>query len=147
MKIFKTLRLLLPLLVVTTVTYSCSSQGSQQPQSQTGDCSNVKSEKLNVDQFNQGLADAKDIILLDVRTADEFNAGHLDGAINIDFYSPNVKDEFSKLDKDKTVYIYCRSGGRSGKSAAILKDLCFKDVKDMEGGYMAWSGKGYKTVK
>ena len=143
MKIFNSLRLLVPMLALSTIAFSCASQGS----SNTGGDCEVISEKVSVDDFQKELTTASDFILLDVRTADEFNAGHLDGAINIDFYSPDVKEQFGKLDKEKPVLIYCRSGARSGKSAAILKQLCFKTVKDMEGGYMAWSGKGLKTVK
>ena len=133
----------MPMLALSTIAFSCASQGSP---NNGGNC-DVISEKVSVDEFQKQLSSASDYILLDVRTADEFNAGHLNGAINIDYYSADAKDQFSKLDKEKTVFIYCRSGGRSGKSAAILKDLCFKDVKDMQGGYMEWSGKGYGTVK
>ncbi len=77
--------------------------------------------------------------LVDVRTADEFKGGYIPHAINIDFYSPTFKDEMAKLDKTKPVYVYCRSGNRSGKAMLILQDLGFKEVYNLIGGYSQWS--------
>ena len=76
--------------------------------------------------------------LVDVRTADEFKGGYIPGAINIDYYSSTFKDEMAKLDKTKPVYVYCRSGNRSGKAMLVLQDLGFKEVYNLIGGYSQW---------
>ena len=78
-------------------------------------------------------------IILDVRTPNEFNEGHLENAININFYDPNFKTEIAKLDRTKTILVYCRSGGRSAKSMNIMKDNGFQTVYNMLGGYSSWS--------
>jgi len=75
---------------------------------------------------------------VDVRTPEECSAGMIEGAVNINFYDADFKDQISALDRDKTTMIYCRSGGRSGKAAEVLEELGFKVVYDLSGGYMNW---------
>jgi len=77
--------------------------------------------------------------LIDVRTPEEFQEGHIEGALNIDFYSEDFEKEFHKLDKDQPVYLYCRSGYRSNQSAIKLKEMGFKDVYDLEGGILNYN--------
>lgn len=80
----------------------------------------------------------KDVILVDVRTPEEFNAGHLPSAININWYDADFTEQFSKIDKTKTIYFYCKVGGRSIKAADRLHSLGYKNVVNLEGGYDAW---------
>ena len=78
--------------------------------------------------------------LVDVRTSEEFNAGHIEGAINIDFKNEEVfYQSFQKLDKKNPVYVYCRSGNRSKKSADKLLEMGFSKVFDLKGGYIEWN--------
>lgn len=83
------------------------------------------------------------IQLLDVRTAKEFNTGHLENALQADF---TKKDEFfdrlSYLDKAKPVYVYCLSGGRSNAAANWMRENGYKQVVEMDGGVMAWKNAG-----
>ena len=75
--------------------------------------------------------------LIDVRTSEEFNAGHIEGAINIDFKNEEVfYQSFQRLDKKNPVYVYCRSGNRSKKSADKLLEMGFSKVYDLKGGYI-----------
>lgn len=83
--------------------------------------------------------------LVDVRTLEEFNEGHLKNAQNICVTDDDFKQNISKLDKDKPVYLYCRSGKRSASAAKILKDLGFKEIYDMEGGYLNWKSEQLET--
>lgn len=82
------------------------------------------------------------IILLDVRTAQEVNEGHIEGSQHADVLRT---DEFtmniSKMDKDKTYYVICRSGGRSSKAAGMMKDMGFKNIYNVLGGMTAWQNK------
>ena len=77
--------------------------------------------------------------LLDVRTPGEFNAGHIKNADNINFTGSDFREKVAKLDREKPVLIYCHSGNRSGKASLILKELGFKEVYDLQGGYSNWN--------
>lgn len=87
-----------------------------------------------------------DLVILDVRTAEEFADGHLEGAIMIDFYRDDFADELAKLDPDVPYLLYCRSGNRSGQTTAIMEELGFSDVADIDGGILAWNQAGLPTV-
>ncbi len=88
-------------------------------------------------EFHDAVA-GKEVQLVDVRTPEEFAEGHLSGAKNINVLEPEFITEVEKLDLDKPIYVYCRSGKRSAKAALILRDVGFKKIYDMEGGYIHW---------
>jgi len=83
-------------------------------------------------------------ILVDVRTPEEYNEGHLKFSKNIDFKSDDFKTLISKLDKTKTIYLYCRSGNRSGKALDTLRALGFKAPHNI-GGYADLQSVGFPT--
>lgn len=80
--------------------------------------------------------------LIDVRTLDEYEEGHLAGSTMIDYTAPGFEQKVAELDKNQTVYVYCRSGGRSGRSAAILEEMGFTKVVDLQGGITSWMQSG-----
>jgi rhodanese-related sulfurtransferase len=82
-----------------------------------------------------------DFIILDVRTPDEFKEEHIEGAINIDYYLGNFKDEVNRLDKGKTYLIYCRTGRRSSDAFNIMRQLGFRQVYEIKGGTLAWKSE------
>ncbi|EAP86722.1 MULTISPECIES: rhodanese-like domain-containing protein [Croceibacter] len=85
-----------------------------------------------------------DVQLVDVRTEKEYNEGAIENALNIDFFQQeNFNSKFNKLDKEKPVYLYCRSGNRSLQAAKKLDLLGFKKIYDLKGGYMGWPYKKY----
>lgn len=80
-------------------------------------------------------------VILDVRTADEWNRGIIPGAINIDIYKgQGFIDEVEQLDKSKTYYVYCAAGARSGQACSIMQQLGFTDTYNLMGGISQWSG-------
>ena len=87
------------------------------------------------------------IVILDVRTKGEFNRGHINNALNIDVKSASFKEKISKLDKDKTYLVYCRSGRRSKTAQGIMKELHFKKAINMLGGFIAWGKAGQPFSK
>jgi rhodanese-related sulfurtransferase len=88
-----------------------------------------------------------DFIILDIRTPQEFASGHLEGAVNIDYYSESFTQELNALDKSKTYLMYCRSGGRSARALQSMKSLGFTEVYEMSEGISTWIEKGYHAVK
>ena len=81
-------------------------------------------------------------VIIDVRTDDEFSTGYIGGAVNIDFYMRNeFISEIDKLDKSKSYFIYCKSGGRSGQTCELMKQKGFKKVYNLEGGILGWTGE------
>jgi len=77
-------------------------------------------------------------IAIDVRTAKEFAAGHLKGAINIDMKSDDFEKTLAKLDREQTYLVHCKSGRRSSKVVPIFKKLGFKSLIHMTDGYDGW---------
>jgi rhodanese-related sulfurtransferase len=90
------------------------------------------------DEF-YSLSEDDNNILIDIRTPDEYNSGHLKNAINIDYYAQTFKNELNKLDKDNTYLIYCRSGNRTETAMQIMKGLGFNSVYVLEGGINSWT--------
>ena len=72
-------------------------------------------------------------ILIDVRSPDEFAAGHVEGAINLDFESGALESELSSLDQNAEYMLYCRSGRRSALATALMVEAGFTDVTDLGG--------------
>jgi rhodanese-related sulfurtransferase len=87
-----------------------------------------------------------DLVVLDVRTAEEFADGHLEGAVVVDFYAPDFADQLAGLDPDVPYLLYCRSGNRSGQAAGLMADLGFVDVANVDGGILAWADAGLEIV-
>ncbi len=79
------------------------------------------------------------IVVLDVRTPEETAEGIIEGAIEIDYRSPDFAQKISALDKNKTYLVYCRSGGRSVNACNEMTDQGFDNLYNLLGGYMAWS--------
>lgn len=94
---------------------------------------------LEVTDFKKEITKTN-VQLLDVRTANEYNAGHIKKAINVDVLNQNAFTKYVKdLDLDQPVYLYCRSGGRSQTASKLLVELGFKEIYDLKGGYLNWS--------
>lgn len=79
-----------------------------------------------------------DNVLLDVRTAGEFESGSLRGAINFDVSSSNFMNLIQDLPKDKTIMTFCRTGNRSGMACRILVEIGFEKVKNLKRGLQSW---------
>jgi len=79
-----------------------------------------------------------DLVILDVRTPEEFSEVHLEGATLMNFYDGDFSDQLATLDPDVPYLVYCRSGNRSGQTVAMMEDLGFSDVSNVDGGIVAW---------
>ena len=101
---------------------------------------------IQIDEFQKKIA-TENYILVDVRTAEEYADGHLEGALNIDYFSATFSEEIGKLGLETPVLVYCRSGNRSGKSMKIMYDIGFKEVKNLIGGYKGWVSENNSVIK
>jgi thioredoxin len=100
---------------------------------------------VNSLEFNK-LVKSEEGIILDVRTIDEVNKGHIEDATNIDFYASDFTAKLDLIRKDVPIYVYCRSGGRSSKTGAKMQELGFHKVYNLLGGFGAWKLDGFKIV-
>ncbi len=128
--------------ILFLIIFGCNGNGGA-PNSQTGNETPVvqtfedisTEEAFSLIQMN---SDNEDFIILDVRTPQEYNSGHMENAINIDIYSPSFQDSLNILDKDNIYLVYCRTGNRSVNAITIMKELGFTTVYHMIGGIVEW---------
>ena len=83
-----------------------------------------------------------DLVILDVRTPDEFAEGHIEGATMLDFYEPSFAADLAELDPNVPYVVYCRSGNRSGQTLSLMAELGFTSVENVDGGVIAWQEAG-----
>jgi len=87
------------------------------------------------------------VVVLDVRTSEEFAEGHIAGATNINFMAKDFATQAGKLDRDKIYLVHCASGGRSKRCLPQLKQLGFKQIYHLDGGFSAWEEAGKPVAK
>lgn len=109
----------------------------------------TKVNNLRANDFEQLLKNTENPQLIDIRTPREYQMGHIAGAININYYDPSFKENIMKagLNKNKPVFIYCRSGNRSSRSLAIFKSLGFKKINHLVYGINDWYRNGFPLIK
>ncbi len=100
---------------------------------------------LDVKAFKAAV-ERDDALLLDVRTAEEYNEGHIEGAANIDWNGGTLLMDVSGIDKTLPVLLYCASGGRSGQAMEALIKAGFTDVQDLKGGIIEWESHGEPVI-
>lgn len=98
-------------------------------------------KSVAVQEFANIIADTTTVMLVDVRTAEEYGSGHIENALNIDVKQDDFeKNAINMLPKDKTIAVYCRSGRRSKKAAEILYQNGY-NVIELDSGYTGWTNK------
>lgn len=121
---------LLPIILLIAVLPACQSQN------------NGTKTQLTPDEFEKGMTQPN-IQILDVRTAAEFRNGHIKNALQADWRdNAQFKDRTQHLDKNKAIYIYCLSGGRSAAAAEWLRNQGYKQVLELTGGLTSWNSAG-----
>lgn len=132
----KTLRLIFLALTVAALNISWTT-GINPIQNQQ-DTKKQVAKRVSQEEFKTKLKSLKNVQLIDVRTPGEFKKGNIEGAVNIDFNSPDFKSKIAQLTKDKPTLIYCHSGGRSARALQQFKSLGFEYVLELENGYSQW---------
>lgn len=110
-------------------------------------CVETKTEITTLDITKFDPDTAKRGVLIDVRTPEEYSEGHLPNAINIDVEDDSFAEKMDVLKKNKNVYLYCKTGKRSARAVAIADTLGFKNIFNLDGGFIGWkeAGKAVET--
>lgn len=90
---------------------------------------------------------AAKVVVLDVRTPEEYKEGHIAGAVNIDFKKKDFAEKVATLDREKTCVVHCQGGGRSTKSLETLRKLGFKSIVHLDNGFGGWQKAGLPVEK
>ena len=127
---------------------ACSPLPYEPPQAidSLGEASSVYA-KLTPSDFASKLSELNDEQLIDVRTPTEYRIGHLEGATMFDFRAPEFREQVDRLDRSRPVMIYCAAGGRSSAVVAVLHELGFTEIYELQGGLTSWIGEERTTVK
>jgi len=99
---------------------------------------------VTVQEARRLIEDKPDLVLLDVRTASEYEEGHIEGAVNIPVQELSVR--FDELSPEDELLVYCRTGNRSAQAVDILLDLGFTKIYHMDAGITGWVEAGYPVV-
>jgi rhodanese-related sulfurtransferase len=104
-------------------------------------------QEVSLDKADEAIRQAD--LLLDVRDADEYRASHIPGAVNISRGMLEFKftNDPSLENRDMKIVLYCKTSGRAALSAKALKEMGYRNVQSIEGGFDAWSGAGKETAK
>jgi rhodanese-related sulfurtransferase len=129
-------------LLIATLASSCATAADKPAAPPTA----AAHKDVGADEFEK-LAKEPDTVVLDVRTPEEYSAGHLKNSVPIDFKDKAFAEKVAKLDKGKTYLVYCAVGGRSAKACGKLDQLDFPKVYNLTGGIKAWEKAGKPVEK
>lgn len=104
-------------------------------------------KKVNSTEVSQMIAQDTSYVVLDVRTPDEFNAGHIEGAVNIDVTQSDAFMHLDKLNPNAKYIVHCNSNNRSKIAIDYMKENGFKTIYNMQDGYQGWNQNGLPLVK
>ena len=102
-----------------------------------------ETKKIGVEQVKEMLDNKEEVVLVDVRSAEEFAKGHIEGAVNVPLQKLSYEVEDVIEDKEAMIILYCESGRRAMQAALILEELAYNNVYDM-GGILGWP---YQVIK
>ena len=105
----------------------------------------VNGSDVSAQEVKRAVEAKDDVIIVDVRTPEEYEAGHLMDSLLLPLDTIGSKASRVIPDKDKKIYVYCRSGNRSARAVSQLQDLGYKDVHSMDGGMISWQNSGFES--
>lgn len=100
----------------------------------------LEKQQPTINPFMKKYQETENAILIDIRTPEEYNSGHIKDAINIDFYSATFVEDLKRTAGDQEVFLYCRSGGRSGYAKTVLESSGLS-VYELPGGILSYQGE------
>ena len=119
-----------------------SVSGEVQEENEDNEIAEIK--PINPEEVYEIIKNDEDYLIVDVRTKEEYNSGHLEGALLLPVQE--LEERLGELPMDKPIIVYCRSGNRSRTAAEILVNNGFKQIYDM-GGISDWTARGYPVIE
>ena len=133
-------------LLILTSLYACQPNSTTQSTTPEGKTQTSAASVVTLDA-QEFATKSKAGTVLDVRTADEVAQGKIEGALEIDFYSPDFLDQVNQISKDQEVYLYCAVGARSEEAARLLIQQGYTKVYHLQGGIQGWAQQGLPVVQ
>lgn len=124
----------LTLLLALSLLVACDRQPVEDQPIPSGDSRVVNLTQPLARKFLLEHEQDPDLVILDVRTPEEFTQGHIPGAILVNFNSPGFEREVQKLDPSKTYFVYCHSGGRSSHAIPVLLQAGVNKIYHLQRG-------------
>ena len=125
--------------LIALLFFNISLAGCKTQESKPASITNV-----TADEVYKMLSSNKDYFILDVRSKEEFDSGHIEGAYLLPV--SELENRLAELPQDKPIIVYCRSGSRSTSAANILLEKGFKEIFNMTGGITEWQSKGFPVI-
>ena len=135
-----------PLLVVLGLLSACATSSEVAPTSDMAELTSDAFLALVDPAGAEAILASGGVEIIDVRTPEEFAEGHLPGADLIDISAADFDSRIEALDRSATYFVYCRSDNRSGQATALMADLGFESIYELEGGTVAWLASGRTLV-
>jgi len=141
-------KIFMPLIIITIISMcsfiinGCKTAEEETLTIENGTASGIT--LISVEEVFDVIENNEDYFILDVRTQEEYDEGHIEGAMNIPV--DKLENRLDELPEDKPIIVYCRSGIRSNNASNILIENGFTRVYDMDGGILEWIDKGYPVV-
>ncbi len=128
------------LIIVLVINSSCEQKDGQNTAAKSIEhrFEETKIENIKAMEAAQILKENPDMMILDIRTPEEFNSGHIPASINIDYKAENFESELKKLDRSKPYLMHCRSGRRSSSALEIFRKLEFDHIIHIDDGILGW---------
>lgn len=138
------MRLLLLLLLLTACNASTRTPSS--PPAEAASEAMTTPDEVDVVEFNS-VWQTGEGVFLDVRTPEEFSAGHVPGAVLLPVAELSADLSKAEAWRDQTVYVYCRTSNRSGVASKLLREAGFEHVVQVRGGYSQWAAHGFTSER
>lgn len=132
--------ILIVILLISASVFGCKNEGSTVASSAKSEAVAFGFTDMDVAAFQEKIKKGK-VVIMDVRTAEEYAAGHIEGAINFDVKSSSFASHIAKMNEDTEYMVYCKAGGRSVKACKIMSKAGMKNLYNLEGGFDDWSSK------
>ncbi len=133
-------------LLILTSLYACQPNSTTQSTTPEGKTQTSAASVVTLDA-QEFATKSKAGTVLDVRTADEVAQGKIEGALEIDFYSPDFLVQVNQISKDQEVYLYCAVGARSEEAARLLIQQGYTKVYHLQGGIQGWAQQGLPIAR
>ncbi len=135
--------LITAVLILLVFVYGCSI--SNNPKAVSNQSNYIKLDASGAYDLVKKNTGNDDFVILDVRTPEEYENGHISGAVNVNYNTGDFREKLAAMDKSKTYLVHCKTGSRSLGAVKIMSELEFENIYHMVDGILGWTNAGYPT--